>query len=193
VPGYNTRQELERLKDVGLALKPDIVVVGWCVNDFGLPFFTYRPRNHWRTHACYVYRILFDREGFVELVAPEVVKGRELEDEMIPKEVLSDRGTESMAKTLAELRTLADDHGFRVIVFGPMHKDIMGLCREAGIDCFNTLEEMPPGQYPKRYRIHDMHPQPEGHRVLAEHLQRALEDKGWLTPTMPDRAAQGRP
>ncbi len=180
VPGYNTRQEVETLKERGLALKPDIVVVGWCVNDFGLPFFMERPRNHWRTRTSYLFALAFNRTRFAELLAPEVVKTREISQEMMPAEVLSKRGPEGMRKTLAELKALADEHKFKVLLFGPMHLDIMELCRDAGIEYFNTLKEIPPERYPKTYWIHRMHPRPEGHRVLAENLERALDGRGWL-------------
>lgn len=33
VVGYNTQQEVETLKDKGLAYKPDLVLVGYCLND----------------------------------------------------------------------------------------------------------------------------------------------------------------
>lgn len=179
VPGYNTRQELERLKETGLPLKPDIVILGWCANDFGLPFFLNRPRNHWRTRACYVERLLFNRLAFVELLEPDVVKGRE--PGMPAGEVpAGDRGEEAMRKTLTELRALACSRGFHVLMFGPMRKDITSLCREAGIDYVNTLEAIPSDRYPKSFRLTDMHPRPEGHRALAKELEKALEVRAWL-------------
>jgi len=33
VPGYNTAQEIAILKDRGISLKPDIVILGYCLND----------------------------------------------------------------------------------------------------------------------------------------------------------------
>ncbi|MGH7819789.1 MAG: SGNH/GDSL hydrolase family protein, partial [Candidatus Binatia bacterium] len=46
VPGYNTQQNLETLRTKGLAYSPDVVILGWCVNDYGVPLFLYRKKNH---------------------------------------------------------------------------------------------------------------------------------------------------
>lgn len=180
VPGYNTRQELEILRERGVGMKPDVVVVGWCENDFGLPFFMYTRKNHWRTDVSYLYCLLFARKRYAGLLEPDVVKAREMDDSDIASEILADRGPEGMRRTLTELKALSAEHGFKILFFGPMHKEIREICRDAGIEYCNTLDELPPDKYPKKYWIHRMHPKPEGHKILGEHLARVLVDKGFV-------------
>ena len=67
----------------------------------------------------------------------------------------------------------------------------MRLCRETGVDYYNTCEKIPVGKYPDNYAIHFMHPAPAGHRVLAEHLERELAERGWLKPRVLDAKPSG--
>jgi len=46
-PGYNLVMEVETLKEVGLAYSPDLIVVGYSVNDFCLPNFVAARRSVW--------------------------------------------------------------------------------------------------------------------------------------------------
>ena len=59
---------------------------------------------------------------------------------------------------------------------------IEDICRDAGIEYYNTLEKIPAGGYPREYAIHYMHPRAEGHAVLAEALEKYLSSLNWLDP-----------
>ena len=61
-----------------------------------------------------------------------------------------------------------------------MNGRIVNILEEIGLPYFNTREEIPAGPYPKEYAIHFIHPSPEGHAALAEHLEKRLDESGWL-------------
>ena len=62
-----------------------------------------------------------------------------------------------------------------------MHSSIRRLCTEVGLDYCDTWEVLPKGSCPGEYDVHRMHPKPEGHRVLAECLEKELDRRGWLS------------
>ncbi|MBN1270274.1 MAG: hypothetical protein JXB04_11855 [Kiritimatiellae bacterium] len=179
-PGYNTQQEIELLRDRGLAYDPDIVVVGWCDNDTYKPFFLYAQRDFSGWDTSYLYSFVFEREKFLDLVKPRVRKARDIERDLIDPEVLDYTGSEGVRRALTELRELGKENGFQVLLVGPMGKRIVRACEELDIACLNTLTEIKAEDYPKDYAVHFMHPRPGGHRVIAEHLERFLDQKGWL-------------
>lgn len=43
VPGYNTAIEAAVLAHQGLRYRPDVIVLHWCINDFGVPYFLEHP------------------------------------------------------------------------------------------------------------------------------------------------------
>jgi hypothetical protein len=191
VPGYNTRQEVEMLRERGLAFSPSIVVLGWCDNDVEVPFFLHRHGAFDRKDISYLYAYLFDRERFRRLVRPVVRKLGDIDRKFMDPEVVADSGFQGVKRALQDLRDLGIEHDVRVLVWGPMNKDIEGLCRAIGLPCYNTRREIDAAAYPKEYAVHFMHPRAPGHRVLAEHLERTLEARGWLAPRA--AARRGRP
>lgn len=180
VPGYNLLQELETLRHKALAFNPDIVVVGWCKNDYQLPFFMYTRRDHWGEKNSYVYRLLLDRTRFMEMVSPEVLKMGDIEKETVSPDVLEYWGWEGVKKGFAELHQLSEEHGFKLLIFGPIKEEPLKICDELGLNVYNTLEKIDPKDYPSSYAVHFMHPPKEGHAVLAEHLESHLRERGWL-------------
>ena len=57
VPGYNTALEAETVHLKALLFQPDIVVVGWCENDFELPFFMLEQGNFRRRDVSFLYQL----------------------------------------------------------------------------------------------------------------------------------------
>ena len=102
-------------------------------------------------------------------------------NDVIP-EIASGTDTEGVRKALVQPKAMGGAHGFKVLIFGPLHRQIRQLCAEVGLPMANTLELIPPDKYPKDYLVYHMHPPKEGHRVLAEYLAKDLENRGWLTP-----------
>lgn len=181
VPGYNSYQELEMLRDRGLAFRPDVVIVGWCDNDFGLPFFMSQSVDYTRRDVSFLYHLLFNREVFQRLVEPPALRGSEINRDLVDPALVSYTGAEGVSKAFAELQEEGRKHGFKLLVFGPMNSHATRICEELGIDYFNTFEEIPKGKYPSDYAVHFMHPGPGGHRVLGEELHAWLKNKGWLS------------
>ena len=177
VPGYNTGQEVEMLRDRGLAFRPRIVIVGWCDNDFSAPFLVLKKKDYSSRRKSYLYSLLFYRK---ELLDPEICKPDEIDRSLIDPALLEYTDVAGVRKALVELRDLGRRHGFHVLVFGSMRKEAVDICRDIGVNYFNIKERIDKRKYPSNYSIHFMHPAPGGHRVLAEHLQAELERLGWL-------------
>jgi hypothetical protein len=182
VPGYNTYQEVESLISKGLDFDPDIVIVGWCNNDFDVPFFLYQNRGYREKDLSYLYALLFDRKRYSVIAKPRVRKGHEIDLTYVDPGVIENTGTDGVRKTLNRLKDLGEQEGFRTLVFGAMNSRIVNILEEIGMNYFNTREEIPSGQYPKEYAIHFIHPSPAGHKALAGHLEERLEKSGWLEP-----------
>lgn len=180
VPGYNTGQQLEMLRHRGLAYAPDIVIVGWCDNDFSLPFFMTQPVDYARLDASFLYELLFRRDEFRKLVEPPARRGAAVDPGLVDPALASYTGVEGVARAFAELKALGAERNFRLLVFGPMNAHAVRICEDLGIDYFNTHERIPRGRHPAEYAIHFMHPSTEGHRVLAQELHAFLHEKGWL-------------
>ena len=165
------------LRDRGLAFHPRIVIVGWCDNDFGAPFLVMKKKDYSSRRRSYLYSLLFYRK---ELLAPEICKLDEIDRSLIDPAMLEYTDVAGVRKALVELRDLGHKHGFQVLVFGPMRREAVDICREAGISYFNVKERIDKRKYPSNYSIDFMHPAPGGHRVLAENLKAELKRLGWL-------------
>ena len=182
-PGYNAQQEVEWLASKGLDFEPDVVIVGWCGNDYDAPFFLYRPVDYTAYRGSLLYRFLFDREAFSRDTKPQVSIYTDFERSAIHPEVLEGLGEEGVRRAFSRLRALSDQHGFKVLVFGPMDEVATGICRDLGLPFLNTYDCIPRGSVPAQLKVHNMHPTAEGHAVLAEHLERELDRLGWLDST----------
>lgn len=180
VPGYNTYQEVESLISKGLAFDPDIVIVGWCNNDFDVPFFLYKNREYREKDVSYLYALLFDRKKYSAIAKPKVRKGHEIDRTYVDPGVIENTGTEGVRKTMNRLKDLGEREGFRTLVFGAMNRRTVNLLDDVGLPYFNTRAEIPKGRYPKKYAIHFIHPSPAGHGALAGHLEEHLDELGWL-------------
>ena len=184
VPGFNTDQEVACLRDKGLAYSPDIVVVGWCENDYSLPMFV-TQEDHFAPHELRLWSLLFDRHEFwVKIAGVWIANSRE--GEFDPKKVthgmMSGTEADGVTRSLSELKSLGQEHGFRILVFGPLGPQIVGICKTLDLPYYNTWERIPENQCQPAWKLHYMHPSPEGHRVLGDRLAAELADRGWLVP-----------
>lgn len=180
VPGYNTALEVESLAHKGLPLDPDIVILGWCVNDYKLPYFLLQNENFKRTDASFLMTYLFNRKEIIELVGGRKIRSlQDFDEEMVEDEIMDDAGDEGVMKAFIRLKELSEKEGFKVMAVGLLKKKERAMLKEAGID-FYTLLEIPKGTYPEEYALYFMHPRPGGHAVIAEKIETFLDDKGWL-------------
>lgn len=183
VPGYNTRLECEHLRSKGLAYKPDIVVVGWCNNDYSLPFFLLQETDFRCLDTSFVYCLVFDRKKLRVIIGPpEFRELRKFDKEKVLPEIVEGTNVKGVQQAMGDLNNLSRQNGFRLLVFGPMDERIVKICQDAGISYYNTLDKIPAGKYPKEYAIHYMHPRKEGHAVLAKALEKYLTEQNWLKP-----------
>ena len=182
VPGYNTQQEVEMLRSKGLAYSPDIVILGWCGNDYTLPLFLYRKKNHFELKGgSYLLNLVFRPRRFRERLQPEVLKLGEIDRSLVDPVLLEGKGPEGVLLQLRSLARLGEKHRFRAIVVGSLDDRVVRMCRELGLTVFNLRTEVDPKKLPSGAKVHGCHPNALGHRILAEHLERFLEREGWLT------------
>lgn len=182
VPGYNTRLEVEHLRAVGLKYQPDIVVLGWCENDYSLPTFLVEQSALPRSFS-FLHALLFARADFVDAINGIHFRDRrEYNPDQVAPEMEHGAGVDGVRQALADLRNLGQQHGFSVLVFGPMKETEIALCKEVGLPYYNTYERIADDNIPEEWAVHFMHPRPEGHRLLAEHLEKELELSNWLAP-----------
>ncbi len=177
VPGYNTGQELEVLRHHALEFNPRVVILGWCDNDFGLPFLVTTKQDFSSRKTSFLYKALFYRK---ELLAKQVCKPGELDPKLVDPVLIEHTGVPGVTKALTQIRDLGREKSFHLLIFGPMQPTAVEVCRSLGLDYFNTYEKVDASKYPPDYNVHFMHPGPGGHRILAEHLQAELERRGWL-------------
>lgn len=123
VPGYNTAMEVETLEVRGLAYRPDLVVLGFCPNDAGLPSFILAQRDVFSLHESFLVGFVRGRfeplpGGDALAPAPRRGDGRALEDDpsRVPSAYRSIVGWGAFGRALHRLRSLAQVHGFRILV-----------------------------------------------------------------------------
>ncbi len=180
VPGYNTQLEVESLRMKGLQFQPDIVVVGWCDNDFGLPYFIPQEGQWNRRDVSYLYYLMFDRRRYAEIALSGVWDQRHYDKQRVPEHFRRGTDIEGVTEAFRELQALGRERGFRILVIGPMQKEAHQICDQLSVPCYNTWDHIPETAYPGEYRVHFMHPRAGGHRVLAECLEQEMVKQGWL-------------
>ncbi len=180
VPGYNSQLEVRMLKTRGLAFHPDVVVVGWCDNDFSLPFFIPQEGQWFRKDISFLYYLLFNRKLLPDVAVSTLNDQRQYDNSRIPEILRQGTDVEGVRRSFLELMALGKEHHFNVLIMGPMGKEPVALFKEIGIAFYNTHDRIEASKYPESYNIYHMHPAAEGHRVLAETLEADLKQRGWL-------------
>lgn len=180
VPGYNTQLEVECLRVKGLAFKPDVVIVGWCDNDFSLPYFVPQAGQWDRRDVLFLYYLMFDRKRYADIALNEVKDQRTYDSKRVPEYFQKGTDVDGVTRAFADLKALGQEHGFHVLVMGPMQKEARQICERLSIRTYNTWDRIPEDAYPGEYKVHFMHPRAGGHRVLAECLEKELVELGWL-------------
>ena len=182
VPGYNTQLEVQMLKSRGLKYRPDIVVVGWCDNDFQLPFFIPQEGQWNRKDVSFLYYLLFDRPRFADVALSRVHDQRQYDQAKVPEHFRRGTDVEGVRRSMRELKEIAEREGLNVLVIGAMRAEAVEVCKTVGLPYYNTRERIRADEYPVEYYVHAIHPRPGGHRVIAERLEQEFEMRGWLEP-----------
>lgn len=182
VPGYNTALEVESFVYKGLALHPDIVIVGWCENDYQLPFFMLEAENFHRRDISFLHMYLFRRKDIADVVAGRKLRSmRDVNKDMVESNIVENSGFGGVREALERLKALGNERGFHVLVMGPIKSHVAGIIKDLDLPTFNTYDKINAADYPKEYAIHFMHPRPGGHAVIAEKLAEDLAQRGWLS------------
>lgn len=182
-PGYNFQLEFELLKTKALAWSPDIVVVGWCINDFDLPYFVRKKEENLGWTLSWVNDLLAYRKRFqARWFGTELLDPHNLEMEKIAASLVSGAQVDAVAGYLDELIALGRARNFQVLFVGPLRPNILNLLKARHIPYLSTYEAFPPGSVPEDWHLHDIHPHKDGHRAIGEAIAREIEKRGWLKP-----------
>lgn len=212
VPGYNTAMEVETLEAKGLAYRPDLVVLGFCANDASLPNFILAQRDVLSPRESFLLDFVRGRfapppGGDALVPAPRRGDDRAFEDDpsRVPSAYRPIAGWEAFEGALQRLRSLAQTHGFRILVVAftqeatDERKD-RGLMAAAALGLpildFGKAE----AAYMREHGIHtyvgsvltvsaqDAHPSPVSHRIAAVELLGWMAREGLADPAGARRA-----
>lgn len=180
-PSYNTHQEVEMLKYKGLKYNPDMVILHWCFNDFQPPLWHFKPVEIKGWDTSYFTKLLFKRNKLMDSIRPRVIHSRDHAEEMPEDRAELNAGTPGVVGALTELKALALEHDFKLLIFGPLGSSIQPILKEiGGFETCNTYDEIKETPQTKEWLVHQFHPKAEGHNLLAELLESSLEQRGWL-------------
>ncbi|HMP73000.1 MAG TPA: GDSL-type esterase/lipase family protein [Kiritimatiellia bacterium] len=181
VPGYNTAQEAAVFASTWRAFRPDVVVVGWCYNDYYLPHFLLEKVDFRRRDISFVSHLLFNRDEFKRLVYGVRFTDRSDHDvRFLAPEMVEGAEFAGVRNALKDLWRMSKEDGFTLLMWGGMDSTVSAICEELGIPFFNVLERIPEEPEYKEWGVYWMHPRAEGHRVLAEAKYAWLNELGVL-------------
>ena len=211
VSGYDTQQEVEFLKLRGLAFDPDLVLVAFCLNDFGRSswelsnFREHDDWERWEEHRALVQGRLLQHSHLARLA---LVRMPALRERFAPPDAIRlDPKRDRVALGFSELRTLAESHGFEVLVVvfprlrawatypdGPLHTRVHQRADAAGFPLFDMLDafQAVSGPDPTHLACDYDHPNAEGHGIAAaavrDHLTAHAAEGFPLSPLALDRS-----
>jgi hypothetical protein len=200
VPGYNTVMEVELLRQRGLALSPDVVLVDFCGNDFDLPNFLLARASFWRLDHCYLLDLArrVRRSAWQDPWSPfdgaPMRDGGSYEQDpaRVPPEYRHLVGVAAYRRAMAGLRELAEERGFRVLVTShyALAPEAKAVCAELGLPTVELadrivrwLRERGDGDYyasALTLSANDPHPTAIVHGWWAEAVAAKLHELRWL-------------
>ncbi len=198
VPGYNSVMEVAALRERGLAYAPDLVVVGLCGNDGGLPYFLQDPPEPFAYDRSFLVDFVrarlageTDEEGDASgLVIRPLNAGwraaRSGRAARVPPRYAHMTGLTAFRRAFEELRELATLHGFevRVLYYPNAPPEMREIVSEVGFQSVNTagairrfLNERGGEAALSQLRLsaRDPHPSGAGHALIADVLAPELE------------------
>ncbi|NNE08101.1 MAG: SGNH/GDSL hydrolase family protein [Gemmatimonadetes bacterium] len=189
--GWNTADEYEWFLREGVRYEPDVVVVGFCLNDAEEDHYALArllPENLEKKFAwSYFYFFLKYRVHLLK-VKLGITPG-------YTEYILSLYSRESFAwkKAKRALRMIAEtaqERGAHVLVavfpivsdwetypFTPVHEDVMAFCESRAIPALDLLDAFRTSPLPwEELRVGpaDRHPSAEGHRIIADGIAGAI-------------------
>lgn len=121
VPGYNTAMEVATFEHKALAFDPDLVILHFVDNDFGVPLFMQKPKNVFDLTRSFFIDFIKQRLGFLESSEQRLQSSslRHLEGEKRQSVLDQYRpmiGPEGFNRALKKLHSLTQPRGIPVIV-----------------------------------------------------------------------------
>lgn len=187
VPDYNAVMEVETLKTKGLRYRPDIVIMGYCTNDFEI------ARWCLKRAECLSLRRSFLLEFIRNRLEP-------LDDNLagVPERFRALVGKSAYRKTMRDLKEMSIKDGFSVIVFFFSHdmneRDVYALDRSTELGFINVNMEAVLKSYMKENNIGiyhnspldvpDGHPSSLSHGIAARTLLQRMEASGLIDSLM---------
>jgi hypothetical protein len=203
VGGYNTVMELATWREQAARFKPDLVILGYVLNDTQQPDSGLTPRgkapsllntlhHQGKVHSM-LYRYVAPKIGGVfALFNARYAIGNTKEmtrafDDDAPGWIAS---RQAMLELAAEVRASGAD--FMVVVFPmlldftsyplrPLHEKIVRFCRENGIDAIDLLPRLELENASDLAVFLDGHPNGRAHAIFAEEIHRHLRTR-YLAP-----------
>jgi lysophospholipase L1-like esterase len=190
VGNYNTAQELAMLKQNGLRLDPDMVTIGWYIND-AEP--TPVPSNNWIAFHSYGYIWLTSN---LDGVLRNLGARQSYKDYYLSLYNPNQPGLPKMRQAFAELAALCKQRNIplHILLVPELHtlsgnyefKQIDDLIREIGkendVPVLDLINAFPPDGDPRRFWAspEDDHPNGAANVLIGNYISQTLRREQWI-------------
>jgi hypothetical protein len=201
VPGYNTVMELELLRERGLALEPDLIVLNFVGNDLSLPYFIVAGEDWLDPRRSFLLDLV---RGRLHLLAAPARSGLARAPPRAPGDPFAEVsggvparyrdmvGEQAWRRAMGDLAVLASRRGVPVIVLAHPEAPpfVHAACRELDLDLVETrtaleaymgargITEMRGSEL--TITAADPHPSAGAHEIIASVLVGHLRESGLL-------------
>lgn len=183
IDGYNTPQVYEMLRTRVLDFAPDEIVYVLCLNDFDFEDSSGTKILYFQKPASFVLAALeevYRHRIYQQLLGGDFhlyhfKKNKQIVFQKIleMKAILEAESIRFQVVVLPVFHETATD--FREYPLRGMHKEIGTFLHANGIQYFDLLEAFTEQPKPPKFYAHDIwHPNPEGHRLIAQNLRSVL-------------------
>jgi hypothetical protein len=200
VPGYNSVMEVATLREKALRYGPDLVILGFCINDMGLPNFIRDAEDYLALGRSFLLEFVTGRVRAREAggggLAPRPTKqpwqAFEEENPRVPARYAHMVGLDAFRRAMGQLRELGKAGGFEVLVL--FYPGAPPPVREAAAGWgFHVLDAAPLvrgflrehavrdyRRSPLALSRRDPHPSVLAHGLIAGWLFESMRDEGLL-------------
>jgi lysophospholipase L1-like esterase len=209
IPGYNTRQELGLLRQIIQTVQPDLVIVGFVMNDAqpaGFAQVPVSPRVSYEFASSWAFSELielFKHALRLPVKGSKYVAGRGyLEDFRSDgpgwrevKESLSEIAATCQARNVPVILVVFPDVTQRLdssYPYRPIHNQVMAAAHESKIPAYDLMRVFD-GENSETLRVPwESHPNMEANRQVAAFLTRLIRDGHFLRPRRGNRSEADR-
>ncbi len=213
VPGYNTVNEVETLKQKLLDYDPDVVILDYVSNDLYVPGFLRRRQPYFALDRSFLAQFVRNTLDGLHVPdnelsrPPDAFRQRSFlgEEELIPEAYRDVIGIDAFRAAITELTNLARAHGFRVIVFAHYGFDppVRAVLDAAGLPLIDGYPEIRDwldargitdyAGSPLTVGVNDTHPSAIQHALIAERLAGVVLDQLGLVSARRSTKVTGLP